>query len=184
MFDVPRAGDALGTLLDAPDFGPGGVAEAVWMPQDGADSPRRVMASLECDRGTLTLRTLSRERAQLARSRLHELLGPLAVRSEHYGEPGALPLPADRSGEAAGPIDLDAIPELAAWRDQKDREWLDQEIPALEGLTPRQAARERRLKPRLKGMLLEIENAEARMSAPKPPRDLTWMWKELGMRRP
>lgn len=37
-FDVPRAGDALATLLGEPDFEPGGIGEAVWM--DRSRRPR------------------------------------------------------------------------------------------------------------------------------------------------
>ena len=33
-------------------------------------------------------------------------------------------------------------------------------------------------------LLIDIENREARVAAPDPPRDLTWMWKELGLKRP
>jgi hypothetical protein len=51
-------------------------------------------------------------------------------------------------------------------------------------MTPRAAARDRRMRPRLKRLLIDIENREARMAAPNPPRDLTWMWKELRLKRP
>jgi hypothetical protein len=46
------------------------------------------------------------------------------------------------------------------------------------------AARDRRLKPRVVGSLMELENHEARLAAPGPARDLGWMWKELGLKRP
>ena len=58
------------------------------------------------------------------------------------------------------------------------------DVPALDGMTPRAAARDRRMRPRLKNLLIDIENREARMAAPNPARDLTWMWKELGLKRP
>ena len=67
---------------------------------------------------------------------------------------------------------------------QRDREWLDLEIPALGGSTPREAAKDRRLRARLRDLLVEMENIEARMAGSTGGRDLTWMWKELGLRRP
>jgi hypothetical protein len=48
---------------------------------------------------------------------------------------------------------------------------------------PREAARDPRLRRRLRNLLIDIENREARINAPAP-RDLRWMWKELGLRRP
>ena len=191
VFDVPMAGEALVTLLKSSDFESGGPGEALWMDKASPTSgPRRVLASVECDAGTLTLRATSRARARQARVRLHELLGPLVISREPHQEPdlSSPPAPGAAPGSPAegdaGFIDIDSIHELAAWRDRQDRAWLDLEIPMLDGRTPRQAARDRRLKPRLKGLLLDIENREARLAAPRAPRDLTWMWKELGLRRP
>jgi hypothetical protein len=113
------------------------------------------------------------------------VLGPLRLRREEHREPD-LTAPADAAlpGPEDEGLSLDDIPELAAWRDQKDREWLDLDVPALDGMTPRTAARDRRMRSRLKNLLIEIENREARATAPNPPRDLTWMWRELRLRRP
>ncbi len=183
-FDVPRAGEALAALLHEADFEAGDVGEAVWM-EEGPQG-RRVLASVSCAKGTLTVRTLSRERAARARARLDDVLGPLPLRREEHREPD-LTKPADLSSPLGGRdegLSIDDIPELAAYRDRLDREWLDVDVPALDGKTPRQAAKDRRLRPRLKHLLIDIENREARMAAPNPPRDLTWMWKELGLKRP
>jgi hypothetical protein len=72
--------------------------------------------------------------------------------------------------------------DLNALWDEMDRAWLDTEVPALDGHTPRQAARDKRLRPRLRALLVDIENQVARIN--DAPRDLAWMWKELGLRRP
>lgn len=183
-FDVPRAGEALVALLREPDFEPGDIGEAVWM--EPAPQGPRMLASVSCDKGTLMVRTISRERAERARARLESRLGPLRLRREEHREPD-LTKPADLSsplGSRDVDLSIDDIPELAAWRDQQDRAWLDLDIPALDGMTPRTAARDRRMRPRLKNLLIDIENREARMAAPDPPRDMTWMWKELRLKRP
>lgn len=183
-FAVPGAGDAFAALLREADFEVDEGGEAVWT-EEGPQG-RRVLGSVSCTKGTLALRTLSRERAARARLRLEEVLGPLRLRREEHREPD-LTRPDDLSVPPAGPDEqpsLDDIPELAAYRDRLDREWLELEVPALDGQTPRQAAKDRRLRPRLRNLLIDIENREARMAAPNPARDLTWMWKELGVKRP
>jgi hypothetical protein len=183
IFDVPKGGDALAALLVQPDFEPGELGQAVWL-EPGDDGPR-LLADVSCAKGTLSLRALSRERAGRARARVEEVVGALRLRSEHHTAPDLDEGPAvARHTTPAGAIDIDDVPELAVWRDQQDRAWLDLDIPALDGKTPRQAAKSRRMKPRLVQLLIDIENREARMAAPKPARDLTWMWKELGLERP
>ena len=76
------------------------------------------------------------------------------------------------------------MPELAAYLDQRDRAWLDLEVPALDGATPRAAAMNRRLRPRLVELLVDIENRQARLALQGQGRDTTWMWDELGLKRP
>jgi hypothetical protein len=184
IFDVPKGGEALAALLMQPDFEPGEADCATWI-EDAADG-RRILGDVRCDRGTLTLTTFSRERANRGRARLVELLGPLAIRDEQHRDAGDL-LHADHAQSAAAdaaPIPLGDIPELAAWQAQKDCEWLDLEIPALDGATPREAARDRRLRSRLRELLLDIENREARITGAGHSRDFSWMWKELKLRRP
>jgi hypothetical protein len=145
-----------------------------------------VLGDVSCDRGTLTLRALSRERASRGRARLEAVLGPLRLKREEHREPDlsgsrhALPPLGDLDERMA----VDDVPELAALRDRMDREWLDLDIPALDGMTPRAAARDRRMRPRLTRLLIDIENREARMAAPNPARDMTWMWKDLKLKRP
>jgi hypothetical protein len=137
---------------------------------------------VECDQGTLTLTSLSRERAVRGRARLEELLGPLSLRSEEYRpfDPGDRPSPP----AAAEPIDISNVPELQAWIEAQDRQWLDTSVPALDNRTPRQAAGDKRLRPRLRDLLIEIENQEERRGTAGGGRDVTWMWQELGLRRP
>jgi len=182
VFDVPLAGVALAHLLGQPDFEPGKGGTAVWL-ETGLDPC--LLAEVRCDAGTLTVSAFSRERAERARARLEQELGPLVLRHERHESPD-LDSPVAPTGSASpeGTIALDQVPELAERMAQRDREWLDLEIPALDGSTPREAATDRRLRSRLRELLMEIENQEARMAGSGQGRDLTWRWKELGLRRP
>jgi hypothetical protein len=183
VFDVPLAGAALVKILLEPDFEPDGPDGAAWI-EPGSDPPRP-LAGVACDQGTLTLVAMSRERAARARVRLETLLGPLAILSEDYREPGRGDTDAEVDDDDEGTIlDPAEIPDLEAYLAEQDRRWLDDEIPALNGLTPREAARDRRMRVRLKQLLMEIENREARAALHGQGRDVRWMWNELGLERP
>ncbi len=71
-------------------------------------------------------------------------------------------------GEAPEPATETAIPaEVKArlHREFKERHyssWLDEPLPALDGKTPREAARTKAIRPRLDVLLKEMENHEAR----------------------
>lgn len=184
VFDVPRAGEALVTVLAAPDFEPGDIGSAVWL--DRSLEQTRLLGDVHVDKGTLTLQTISRERAARGRARLEELLGPLRLMREEHREAnvrGGVGDAAPDTGQR-DEIDLSAAPELAAYLDDLDRAWLDLEIPALDGATPRAAAKNRRLRPRLVELLITIENTQARLARGGQARGITWMWAELGLERP
>jgi hypothetical protein len=62
--------------------------------------------------------------------------------------------------------------------------WLDDAIPALEGSTPRSAAKDPRLRPKLIQLLREHENQQDRARQQGELwYDLAWMWQELGISR-
>ena len=62
------------------------------------------------------------------------------------------------------------------------QQWLDDQIPALDLQTPRQAAQSATLRPRLVELLKDIENGYLRaLAAGEPAFDPTWMWDELGL---
>ena len=62
--------------------------------------------------------------------------------------------------------------------------WLDEGIPALEGRTPRAAARDLQLRPKLIQLLREIENHQDRdRQQGKAWYDIAWLWQELGINR-
>lgn len=61
-----------------------------------------------------------------------------------------------------------------------NQQWLDGQIPALDHKTPRFAAQSSTLRPRLVGLLKDMENDYLRaLAAGEPAFDPTWMWDEL-----
>ena len=73
-------------------------------------------------------------------------------------------------GPAAEPIDVAAHPELALAMDEfmrrAERNWIDEAVPALGGLTPRQAAADRRVRPELEALLDDFAWQDRQAHAP------------------
>lgn len=77
------------------------------------------------------------------------------------------------------PLPPEALAALRQFREQHMRDWLDESIPALDGLTPREAARRPGTRRKLETLLKEFERREA--STPEQERiDLRWVHEELG----
>lgn len=99
---------------------------------------RRILATLTLTPTTLKVETISRRRRRACRRRLHQLLGNRiqlqdmeSERAEGAGrKPGTGPEPLQLPSEA-----------IAELEERMIRQWLDESIPALGGLTPRQAAK-------------------------------------------
>jgi SEC-C motif len=65
------------------------------------------------------------------------------------------------------------------------REWLDEEIPALDDHTPREAAKDKRLREKLIDLIRDLEGTyQQALKRGDPAYDPSWMWDELGMREP
>jgi len=69
---------------------------------------------------------------------------------------------------------------LRQFKVKTNRGWLDEEVPALGGLTPRKAARSKKWRLALEVLVKEIEHAEERL--PDEERvDLSFLRTELGL---
>jgi hypothetical protein len=156
---------------------PGNAAHRSW---DNTIVGRIVLSD-----GRLRVETNSTRRADALRSGIEEHLDGLVrfrLRKEENAEQlmraaraAGPPGPPPR-GEALPPEALAAVREL---RERHMREWLGEAIPALDGLTPRQAAALPRARPKLETLLKEFEQHEAGM--PEDQRiDLRPVWEALG----
>ena len=62
------------------------------------------------------------------------------------------------------------------------RSWVDEPVPALDGQTPRAAARLGRLRPRVEDLIHGLEGMyERALKDGRPAYDPSWMWAELGL---
>lgn len=84
--------------------------------------------------------------------------------------------------EAAIPAEI-ATPLIHDLLDRRYRETLDQPVPMVGGVSPREAVRTADGRERVVGWLKHLENRSAGPD-PKDPMasyDLGWMWRELGI---
>ena len=80
-------------------------------------------------------------------------------------------------------------PEIAADLEREFRRrylqtWIDLPVPALDNLTPRQAASTPTMRQRLISLLKTIELGEQRAGSADSPGEVSRLWHELGIRRP
>lgn len=138
-------------LTGANDFGLDDVLEAEsdgalefpWFETDpdkpGLFAPigQRVLAHLTLTPGTLEVEAMSQERLQRCRQRLEQLLGERISPAKPSRRKRRAAKPSSQSAEPFTPP-----PELIAQlEEQMLRQWIDEKIPALDGLTPRQAVK-------------------------------------------
>jgi hypothetical protein len=142
------------------------------------------------ERDRLVLETTSEQRVERGRKLLESLAGDaVRFRLVEYEDPERA---MERVASSPGRQDTgDAVPpEIQAtlvteYYEQHYRDWPDQPLPALGNRTPRDAARLKRVRPKLVALLQEFENMSARERLDgRPAYDFAWMWGELRLERP
>lgn len=139
-----------------------------------------VMATLELSGNVLEVEVNSLNRADRITDLLENWLGDLIVDMDR--EPIEFdPQAAQRHMPPEDEIPPETREEiLLEVLDRHMRKWIDEPMPALKGLTPRQAAKKAGPRKRLTVLLRNMENDP-------PPGcesyDFSWIWKELGLKR-
>ncbi len=184
-----RADEVITGLLSLPDAqrddDGGSPVEISFVRQGNAKGvlPTTLIGRATVEETTLRLETNSIPRADRLRALVQDRMGgTIAFRIREHVDPVAgldrkRAVPA-HAPEAMPPEALEMVKVMQA---EHYRRWLDEEIPALGGLTPRAAAK-RKGAPReaLRLLLAEFENSEARQ--PTAERyDVTGLRRELGI---
>ncbi|MEI8191664.1 MAG: SEC-C metal-binding domain-containing protein, partial [candidate division NC10 bacterium] len=147
------------------------------------------LATLSLEGNELAVETISVERLAWAKARLTELVGEaIRLRADVVEDPMAKlrSMPEGRRAqEASAEIPPDVQTHLVGQMLHRHfTAWLDQQVPALDGRTPRQASCDVLLRPKVIQLLREIENIQDRgRQQGKPWYDAAWMWEALGIRR-
>lgn len=204
VFDVADPA-ALHGLLDASDdLSADDDRRYTWL--DGS----RVLGTFTLDGARLTFEGMSEARAERAREFVATLAGRIvahrltrvqdataALREERQstrvrraprpgltGEEGGRVREGKRRRTRDLPFEVEAA-ILAEMNDRHYLEWPDIPLPALDGRTPRHAARLKTQRPRVVALLKSFEASAARERlAGRPAYDFRWLWTELGLERP
>lgn len=146
-----------------------------------------VLGNVELKQGSLTLSANSRSRAERGRalieSVLQDLLQEPLVETQTVEQAMANSGPRDGAGAAASlspEEEKEAVHQLLA---RQYRQTLDEPVPMLNDLSPREAARRPETREMVADWLKYLENANARQPAGSPmvTYDSSWMWEELGV---
>jgi hypothetical protein len=155
-----------------PAEGEGGVLHLMWYetrrgsPRPAAPIGRRILASLTLTPETLEIETISKQRLDHCRRRLERLLGERIhlLRTETKSMEQAL---AERSPEDE-PEPVTLPPEaMADLEQQMLRRWIDESIPALDGMTPREAVQTPAGRQKVLDLLAYMERQQ--LGRPLPP---------------
>ncbi len=188
--DAPRVCRVLESHPDMePCVGAPGGCSFAWTGPGSPDSPLPgpvKLGTIDVGAGRLSLETNSLERRARGSALVEALLGPLvADRRDQLHPPGRM---GGRVEDGSTSSWLEDLPE-GERREAYDqinvqlmKRWMDSKIPALGGLTPREAARDLRRIPDLVELIEDQENLFTR-SQPYPA-DLSWMFRALGIDRP
>jgi hypothetical protein len=151
------------------------------------------LGHVKLDEKRLVLEANSAERAQRGRTIIEEAVGQAARhRSTTHEDPTRSVKEALRNRALGGAADEGpgdpAIPREVVEAltlnhyGRHYRAWLDDSIPALEGSSPRVAAKDARLQPKLVDLLHQLEGAyQKALMRGEPAYDPSWMWAELGL---
>ena len=138
---------------------PGNARHSDW---DNTIIGRAVVA-----RDHLRVETNSVQRADMLRARIEESLGGMIrhrLRQESNTD-DLMTRAAERPATGHARPTKAQSPEISAmvreFRDKHMRRWVDESVPALDGLTPREAARSPRKRPALELLLKDIERSES-----------------------
>jgi hypothetical protein len=144
---------------------------------------------LEADQ--LELETNSLLRAQRGRALLEPLVGPFVqepvVESRTVAEMMASAPKAERKAPTSKPAPQENPRVVHDYLDRYYRKVLDEPVPMLGDVSPRDAARSKskRQREKLVDWLKFLENSSARQArdSPMAAYDMSWMWEELGVSR-
>jgi hypothetical protein len=150
---------------------------------------RRSLGTIVLHDERLVFEALSRPRAKRGQAMIEALAGPAATyrATSFEGVEQAIA----REGEHPRRAPVPEVPAevqaevIGKFLEQHYSGWLDHPLPALDGRTPRAAAKLKAARPKLISLLKHMESmAEHDRRQGRPAYDFGWMWAELELERP
>ncbi len=195
LFDILDRGALVAALRGAEGFtcdeeeGRGGEAAWQWCGKN-VKGKNTLFGSIKLQKDTLRLETNSVARGKRGRSLIESVAGgAVCFRIATHEDMRKVLKESLRTGrKRLEPAQKDEIPaeiQEALTLDfmaRHFRGWLEESIPALEGHTPREAARSNRLRPKLIDLLHEADRQyQYALKNGQPAFDASWVWNELGL---
>jgi hypothetical protein len=185
-FDVADPAALRAALAAAPDVQIEEDGEYTFGEDTGAF--RRILGTLILDGNRLRVETMSRHRDERCRAWLTSFAPGVTFRATSL-ETIEKALERARSGPPPPEAPDGLPPDLKAqierqMLDEYYYRWLDEPIPALGHVTPREAAASRKRRPLLIDLLREFDNRHDRaVRDGRPVYDTSWLWQVLKLRR-
>jgi hypothetical protein len=180
-----------------------GALRSVEIPWFGGNEKARkrlagpiLLGNIKIEDGEMIVNVNSNERAELIRQLIEERLGSDAIYQTTVSEPlppldsleAQMAFASTVGDETAGNISSvldDASPEFLASLEEKNRQhwefWFDDPIPALDNLTPREAAQTERGRDLLESLLCEYESRQDNSPQNIISPDIPALRRELGL---
>ena len=154
--------------FEAEQGGESGARRFAWLEQ-APEGPRRPYSSIQIRHGKLRLECNSRKRLAIGRQLLEKHggrwlrhLGDSFESLDAVKRQASEPKPAGKTKPGSGlPPEVEREIVLRA-KTERYRRWVDERLPALDGRTPREAARSETGRRALEDLLRDIENGEER----------------------
>ena len=185
-FDLKDPPTVKAALDGHPEFEAQGKDAYAWMEQ--TPEACRGLGAVRIKPRHLVLETMSKERGERGRELLEQLVGDaVAYRLTEYQNVKQALQQQKAEMEESQPSGLP--PEIEAklkrqFLEDHYRKWLDDEIPALSGKTPRRAVKLKTFRHKVIDLLKAMENRERRAAREGgAPYDFGWLWEELGLKR-
>jgi hypothetical protein len=168
----------------------------LWLSPSKEDGDRIDLGVFSLEKKQLMLEAFSQERAEQGRALIEHIAqdavsfrvcslqdGQQALKEYHASSSSSSSSAAAGAPSVEEIIPFEIAAELAADHYQKYyNAWLDDKIPRLQNLTPRQAAQSAELRPELKELLKDLEHMYQQSLRSKTPGfDPFWLWEELGL---
>jgi len=170
-------------LNQCPDLTPHGKSEWAWSTaplQQTSQLETVLVARFKLSNSHLLMETNSLARRERGKALLQQILATQVNLSAGLSE--MLPTPQLNFGRASQePVSDDTIDAILQFKDRHYRAWPDQALPALDGLSAREAAKRADYRERVILLLKEMTSMELTQAKGDggQPYDFTWLWQEL-----
>ena len=178
ILDRERVESTLRDRADIIDHGDGSYG---WVKATG-----ELDGAIVLEERRLVFETMSKRRAERGRDFWQELLQEAVdFKAIIYEDVSQAIKRAPVRENKAPEVPLEVQAEVSGhYYEEHYRKWLDEPVPALDHRTPRDAARQESVRPKLIALLKDFESrSERQRRSGRIAYDFSWMWKELGLNR-